>query len=92
MGAQPHAGAEVGDLLLLRQDVDHRIRGRRVELAGVCCLQPADVAGEFDHGALQPQADPQERDLLFPGEPDGLDLALDPSDTEPARYQDAVET
>ena len=59
LGAQPHGRAQVGHVLLLGQQVDHRVRRRRVELARVRALEPADVAGELDHRALQTQADPR---------------------------------
>ena len=39
---------------------------------------PHTLPGEFDHGALHPQADPEERDPLLAGEGDGRDLPLDP--------------
>jgi hypothetical protein len=48
------------------------------------------VAGELDHRALEPEADPQERHPVLPGEPDGIDLPLHTPDTEPAGDQDAV--
>ncbi len=46
---------------------------------------------ELDHRALEPEADPEERDAALPSEPDGVDLALDAADPEAAGDQDAVD-
>ena len=58
---EAHRSAQVGHVLLLRQQVDHGVRRRRIELARVGAVESHDVAGELDHGALQPEADAEER-------------------------------
>ena len=87
---QPHGPSLVDHTLLLGQQVDDRVRRGRVELGGVRALEPADVPGELDHCALQPEAQPEVRDPLLPRELDGRDLPLNPPDAEPAGHQDAV--
>ena len=79
------------DLLLVHQ-VDHRMRAVRIELRGVGAGQPALVAGELDHRAVQAEAQTEIRDVAasraYAG---GRDLALDAADAEPAGHDDAVE-
>ena len=53
--------------------------------------RPSDVAGKLDDGALQAEADAEERDPALAGEADGLDLARDAAVAEAARHQDAVD-
>jgi hypothetical protein len=90
LSAEAHRPAHVGDVLLFREQIDHGMRRGGVELAGVGSLQPADVAGELDHRALQAEADPEEGHAALAGEPDRLDLPLDPPDAEPPGDQDPV--
>jgi len=86
LGAQAHRAAEVRHVLLLGQQVDDRVDGGRVELGGVRALKAAHVARELDDGALQPQADPEERHALLAGVADRVDLASIPrTRTRPAR-------
>src|SRR6185295_8097498 len=85
-----HRAAEVRDLLLLGQEVDHRPLGLDVELGRVRALHADDVAGELAHGDLHAEADPEVRDPLLAGDLDRADLALDPPATEAAGDEDAV--
>jgi hypothetical protein len=63
VGAEAHRPAEVGDLLLLGQQVDDRERRLGVELGRVGAVHAGDVARELGHGDLHAQADAQVRDL-----------------------------
>jgi hypothetical protein len=90
LGAQAHRRAEVRDVFLLGQQVDDRMRCRRIELAGVRAGEAADVPGELDDGGLQPEADAEERHASLAREPHSVDLALDAADTEAAGDQDRV--
>ena len=89
--AEAHRAALVDDLALLVHEVDHRMRRVRVELAGVRTGEPARVARELDRRAVQPEAQPEERDVLHPGEAGRGDLALDAAEPEAAGDHDAVE-
>src|SRR5262249_21458347 len=50
-----------------------------------------DVAGEFDDGALQAQADAEERDLALAGIAGGIDFAAGAAIVEAAGDEDAVQ-
>ena len=89
--AEPHRAAHVDDVALLVHEVDHRVRRVRVELARVGAGEAAHVAGELDHRAVQPEAQPEERHAVLTGVAGGGDLALDAADAEPAGDHDAVE-
>src|SRR5205809_3948860 len=91
LGAEAHGPTEVGHVLLLGQEVDHRVRCRRVELRGVRALEATDVARVLDDGALQPQAQAEEGHAAPPGVVDGLELALDAPPPEPAGDHDALD-
>ena len=90
VGAEAHRPAHLVDLLLLRQQVDHRERRLGVELGGVGAVHADDVAREVDHGELHPEADTEERDLALARDPRRVDLALDAANAEAAGDQDAV--
>jgi len=66
----------VHDGVLLVQKADDGVAGGGVDLGrvGVRPGRPR-LRGEFDHGALQTQADAEVRHLSFAGEADRLDLA-----------------
>src|SRR5262245_4268750 len=55
-------------------------------------VEIANVAGEFNHGTLHPQAQAQKRDTLRAGVTDGRNFALDAALAETARNQHAVVT
>ncbi len=66
--------------------MDQRISGvRYVEPT----LQITDIPRPLDNGDLKSQADPKERDFLFPSPFDSSDHALGTALSEPARYDNA---
>ena len=87
VGAQPHGAALFRDLLLLRHQVDHRVRRGGGKLGTHRPRQPGYMARKFHHGALHAQADAEKGNPLFPRIPDGLDLALNATVPKPARHQ-----
>src|SRR2546421_1859986 len=88
--AEPHRAAEVLDLLLLRQQVDHRIRSLRIHLGRVRSFEPDDMAGGLPDGDVHAEADAEGWDAALAGDPAGEGLSLpapraaNPPD-EPAR-------
>jgi hypothetical protein len=90
VGAQAHRAAEVGDLLLLGQQVDDGPLRLDVELRRVGAVHPGDVARELGHGDLHAEADPEVGHALLAGDLRGEDLALDPAAAEAAGDEDAV--
>ena len=90
VGAQAHRAAHVAHLLLLRQEVDHRERGLRIELRGVRTVHARHVAGELGHRDLHPQADAEVGNPVLACIPRRADLALDAADAEPAGDEDPV--
>ena len=64
------------DLELVRHHGNDLVRGIGIEFAAVGLFQPQYVAGKFDHRALHPQADPEERNLLLPSVTNDLDFSL----------------
>ena len=67
------------------------MRRLRVELGRVRTDEPADIARERDDRALQPEAQPEIRDVVLARERGGGDLALDAAHAEAAGHDDAVE-
>ena len=90
VGAEAHGPAHVGDLLLLGQEVDHRVRRLRVHLGRVRALHPDGMPGEFGDGDLHPEADSQVRNLVLAGDLGGPDLALEATAAKAAGDEDAV--
>ncbi len=88
--SQTHRTAHVRNGVLLVEQADDGVGEVVVDLRRVGVLQADHVAGEFDHRALQAQADAEERHALLPREADGLHLARDAAVAEAARNQDAV--
>src|SRR5262249_53195866 len=87
---ESHRAALVGQLALLRQEIDHQMRRVRIELGGARAAEAADVARVLDHGTLHAETDAEVRHAPLPGVADRLDLALDAPVAEAARHQDAV--
>src|SRR4051812_30511326 len=81
--AEPHGAAHVDDLSLLVHQVDHRVRAVQVELARVRTRETTHVATEFDHRAVQAEAQPQERHAVLARIARRGDLAFDAAYTEP---------
>ncbi len=88
--AQSHVTAQALDLLLFGQDVDHGLLALGFDLGAVRLLEAADVAGEFEHGHLEAQAQAQVGQVVFAGIADGGDLAFRAACAETARHDDAV--
>src|ERR1700692_3538185 len=80
--AQAHGPTHVGDLLLLREQVDHREWSLRVELGGVGALHARHVPRELGYGDLHTQADTEVGHPALAGDLGGPDLALDPTAAE----------
>ena len=72
-------------------EVDHRVRGGRVELARVGAGQAQHVAGVVDRHHLQAEAQAQARDVVLARVLGGGDLALGAPLAEAAGDDDAVE-
>ena len=90
VGAQAHRAAHVADLLLLRQQVDHRVRRLGVELGRVGAVHAGDVAGELGDRDLHAEADAEVGHAVLAREARRADLALDPAHAEAAGDEDAV--
>src|SRR5437868_1665457 len=89
--AEPHRAAEVLDLLLLRQQVDHRIRSLRIHLGRVRSFEPDDMAGVLRDGDVHAQADAEVWNAALAGDPAGEDLALPAARAETPGYEHAVD-
>ena len=88
---ESHRAAHVDHGLLLVHEVDHRVRRLRVELGRVRTDETADIPRERDDRALQPEAQPEVRDVVLARERGGGDLAFDAAHAEAAGHDDAVE-
>ena len=87
--AKAHRAALVLHVALVGHEVDHGVVGEHVELGRVRVAGADDLAREFDHRALEAQAQAEVRDAVFAGEMGGEDLALDAAMAEPAGHEDA---
>src|SRR3954447_2078056 len=76
IGAEAHRPAEVGDLLLLGQQVDDGVRRLGVELGRVGAVHLRHVPRELAYGDLHAETDPEVGDLALAGDLGGADLAL----------------
>ena len=88
--AETHRSALRGDGLLRFHEVDDRERGAGIEFSAVRLLHAADIAGEFDDGALHSETDSEERNLVRAGVFHGFDLSGNSAVAEPAGDQNAV--
>ena len=91
LGAEPHRAAEILDLLLLGQQVDHRERRLGIHLGRVRAVEAADVAGELGDGDVHAEADAEVRDLVLARDAAGEDLALPAARAEAAGHEHAVD-
>ena len=89
--AEPHRAAEILDLLLLREQVDHRVRRLGIHLGRVGALEPDDVPRELGDGDVHAEADAEVRDPALARDPAGEDLALPAARAEAAGDEDAVD-
>ena len=89
--AEAHRAAEVLDLLLLGQQVDHRVRRLGIHLGRVGAVEAADVARELRHGDVHAEADAEVRDRVLARDAAGEDLALPAARAEAAGHEHAVD-
>src|SRR5437773_1803638 len=90
MGPEAHRRAHSLDRVLLRQEVDDRMRGLRIELGTVRAFQAQGRPRESDRGQLESEAHALERDLVLGCEAGRRDFPLDPAVPETSRDQDAI--
>src|SRR4051812_48604931 len=74
---EAHRAAEILDLLLLGQQVDHGVRRLGVHLGGVRALEIADVPCELGDGDVHAEADAEVRDAVLARGAAGEDLPLE---------------
>src|SRR5438105_10965069 len=89
--AEPHRAAEILDLLLLRQQVDYRIRSLGIHLGRVRSFEPDDVARVLRDGDVHAEADAEVRNATLARDPAGKDLALPAARAETPGYEYAVD-
>ena len=89
--AEPHRAAEILDLLLLREQVDHRVRRLGVHLGRVGAVEAGDVARELGDGDVHAEADAEVRDPALARDLAGEDLPLPAARAEAARHEHAVD-
>src|SRR5437764_11783658 len=63
--AEPHRAAEVLDLLLLRQQVDHRLRRLRIHLSRVRAFEAEHVPRVLGDDDVHAEAEPEIRDAAL---------------------------
>src|SRR5437879_11817362 len=88
---ESHRPSLVRDIALLRQEIDHRMRSKGVELCRIRVVGPEGRARELDDHALHAHAETERRHLALAAEAHGLHLALDAAVTESARHDDPLE-
>ena len=88
--AQTHGAALFRHIHLILHQVNDRIGGPGIQLAGVGPGKARSMAGKLHHRHLHPQADAQEGHLLLPGIADGADLALHSPAAKAPGYQNTV--
>ena len=76
LGPKAHGPPKILDLLLLRQQVDHRVWRLRIHLRRVRTLESHHVPRELRDCDVHPEADTEVRDALLARDPAGGDLAL----------------
>src|SRR5690606_14324055 len=90
VGTQTHAAAHVLHLLLRLHERDNRVVALGRELAGVAVFNGAHVARKLYDGCLHSQADTEERQLCFAGNPNGFEHSIHPAHAEATWYQESV--
>ena len=91
LSTEPHRPAEILDLLLLRQEVDDRVRRLGIHLRRVRAGEPNHVARELGHRDVHAEADPEVGNALLAGDAASHDLPLPAARAEPARDEHAVD-
>src|SRR5437773_7662821 len=90
MGPEAHRRAHSLDRVLLRQEVDDRMRGLRIELGTVRAFQAQGRPHESDRGQLESEAHALERDLVLGCEAGRRDSPFYPAAPETPRDKDAI--
>ena len=88
--AEPHRAAEILDLLLLGEQVDHGMRRLGIHLGRVGAVEPDDVARELRDRDVHAEADAEVGNLPLAGDAAGEDLALPAARAEAAGDEDSV--
>ena len=89
--AEAHRAAEVLDLLLLGQQVDHGMRRLRIHLGRVGAFEAEHVARELGDRDVHAEADAEVRDLALARDAAGEDLSLPAARAEAAGDEHAVD-
>src|SRR5262249_54519184 len=89
--AETHRAAEILDLLLLREQVDHRVWSLRVHLGRVRAVQTRNVPRELRDRDVHAEADAEVRDLVLARDAAGEDLPLPAARAEATRDEHAVD-
>src|SRR5216684_2785516 len=91
-GAQTHGTSKFLHAAQFAQLVNHAMRRRRIEFAGVCLRQSNHVAGKFNAGSLHAQTDAEVRNLFLPGITDSDQHPLDTAFAKTTRDENSVVT
>ena len=89
--AQAHGAAFAGDVLLLVEQRDHRMRRVGIKFGRVRAFEFENVAGEFDGGDLHAETKAEIGNLFFARILRGQDFALDAAFPKTARNQNAAQ-
>src|SRR4051794_10878420 len=87
---EAHRPAEVLDLLLLGQEVDHGMRRLRIHLRRVRAFEPEHVARVLRHDHVHAETEPEVGNAALAGDLAGEQLALPPARPEAARDDHTV--
>src|SRR5882724_11222287 len=87
---EPHRPTQFFYAAQFSQLVNHAVRSRLIELAGISIRQPANIACKLDASRLHPETNSEIRHLLLARILNRLQHSLDAPLAEPARYQDSV--
>src|SRR5437763_12112228 len=88
---QAHRAAEILDVLLLGQEVDHRVRRLGIHLGRVGAVEVADVTRELGDGDVHAEADAEIGDRLLARDAAGAELPFPAARAEAARDEHAVD-
>src|ERR1039458_6884013 len=84
--AQTHGAAKFFDAAQLAQLVNHTMRRRLIELAGIGIFQPDHVARKLNAGRLHSETDPKVRNLVLAGVTNRDQHAFDAALAETAEH------
>src|SRR5215471_319681 len=88
--AQAHRASQFINPAQLAQLINDAMRRAGIELARVCLLQSANVAGKLNASRLHAQANAKVWDLVFPRVADGIQHAFNAALAKSAGNQNAV--